>query len=90
MDLERELHELYGFAFAFSPESTVARLAPEMVDHLLEADLENQTEDGGWWPTWNWGQYEDVWPRAEREWVGRLTLECLLTLDRFDKLELNS
>lgn len=87
MDLDEELRELYAFAFAFSPETTVARLYPDRVDRLLDEDIERQARDGGWWPTWGWGQYEDAWPTAEREWVGKLTLECLLTLERFGKLE---
>lgn len=86
-DLEATLKELYPFAFAFSPETTVATIFPDWVDRLLETDIERQSVDGGWWPTWSWGQYEDTWAVAEHEWVGKLTLECLLTLDRFDKIE---
>lgn len=86
MDLETGIRELYWFAFARSPDSTVSRLYPERIDDYLNVDIQKQRENGGWWPTWDWGQYEDFWPEAEREWVGKLTLDCLVVLDRFGKI----
>ena len=85
--LEEALQELPAFAFAFSPETTVARMDRKTVERALANDVEKQAADGGWWPEWQWGQYEDVWPTAEREWAGKLTLECLLALDRFGMIE---
>ncbi|MDF1538254.1 MAG: hypothetical protein P1Q69_05080 [Candidatus Thorarchaeota archaeon] len=52
----------------------------DLVYFLLEKEIERQADDGGWWPTWKWGQYEDIWPIAEKEWAGRMTFECLRTL----------
>ena len=85
--LEEALQELPAFAFAFSPETTVARKDRETVERALANDVEKQAVDGGWWPEWQWGQYEDVWPTAEREWAGKLTLECLLALERFGMID---
>jgi len=45
-----------------------------------------QQDDGGWWPNWHWGQFEDVWPVAEKEWAGKITAETLWTLRRFGRL----
>ena len=66
----------------------------QVVDRLLKHEISQQAEDGGWWPTWKWGQYEDVWPIAEKEWAGKMTFECLRTLrnlnrknDLIEKLE---
>src|SRR5690606_18055879 len=40
----------------------------------IEANLAHlssrQQEDGSWAPPWSWGQFEDVWPEAERDWKG--------------------
>jgi hypothetical protein len=60
---------------------------PENVYNLLKHEIGRQAEDGGWWPTWKWGQYEDVWPIAEREWAGKITVGCLTTLRAFDMIE---
>ena len=60
---------------------------PEHVHRLFDLEISRQGEDGGWWPTWTWGQYEDVWPIAEREWAGKITVHCLIALDRFKLLE---
>ncbi|WLR41211.1 hypothetical protein LC087_09665 [Bacillus carboniphilus] len=48
---------------------------------------ETQTKEGYWQPTWHWGQYEDVWPIAEREWRGKLTLDNLITLRMFEWID---
>lgn len=49
----------------------------------LEHLLSKQLEDGAWSPTWGWGQFEEVWPQAEREWKGVLTLEALRRLKAY-------
>lgn len=53
---------------------------PEFAYRMLEKEIGLQAEDGGWWPTWKWMQYEEVWPIAEKEWAGRMTYACLRTL----------
>jgi len=53
---------------------------PDLIYSLLKKEIERQAEDGGWWPTWKWGQYEDIWPIAEKEWAGKMTYKCLQTL----------
>ena len=84
--LAESLGEFPAFAFARSPETVISRERPVEIDRLLDADIDSQSDDGGWWPTWEWGQYEDTWPVAEREWAGKLTLYCLVTLDSFGKI----
>ncbi len=59
---------------------------PNIVEQMLETEIGNQAEDGAWWPGWHWGQYEDVWEVAKKEWAGRITLDCLHTLKNFGKL----
>ncbi|MHA1951184.1 MAG: hypothetical protein ACW99G_18125 [Candidatus Thorarchaeota archaeon] len=50
---------------------------PGNVYNLMYQEIERQADDGGWWPTWKWGLYEDVWPIAEKEWAGKITLDFL-------------
>lgn len=73
-------------SLAPSPNSTLARLDPETVDESLNAVIEQQADDGGWWPSWEWGQYKETWEVAEREWVGKRTVETLHVLDAHGRL----
>lgn len=74
--------------FWLAPDSNAILMAyPENVYNLLYQELEKQADDGGWWPTWKWGQYEDAWPIAEREWAGKMTLGCLRALQNHGLIE---
>ncbi|MFW9799833.1 MAG: hypothetical protein ACFFD9_05320 [Candidatus Thorarchaeota archaeon] len=81
---QETLGEIRVFWLSPSIDSILARTHPDNVYHLLDLEIQKQAEDGGWWPTWKWGQFEDVWPIAEKEWAGRITLNCLKALKRFD------
>lgn len=74
------------FAVAHHPEAGFSSVYPQKTAVLLQKSIEQQQEDGGWWPMWQWGQYEDVWPIAQREWAGILTLEALHAYKQFDLL----
>ena len=79
------LEEIRIFWIAPTRESFLLS-RPGYVNWLYDYEINRQNEDGGWWPTWSWGQYEDVWPIAEREWAGKITTHCLIALDRFNLL----
>jgi hypothetical protein len=64
------------FWLAPNPESILIAY-PGNVYNLMYQEIERQSDDGGWWPTWTWGQYEEVWPIAKKEWAGKITLDCL-------------
>lgn len=68
---------------AESPASVYYNLLGESVQLYLGHLLSKQQEDGSWSPPWGWGQFEDVWPQAEREWKGVLTLEALRRLQAY-------
>ncbi|MCB8984628.1 MAG: hypothetical protein H6659_12440 [Ardenticatenaceae bacterium] len=78
--------ELSVLAVAPDPESALALQEPEAVAQALDVEITRQQDDGGWWPNWHWGQFEDVWPVAEKEWAGKITAETLWTLRRFGRL----
>jgi hypothetical protein len=81
------LAEIRVFWCADNPTAVLAQQYPETVSQLLAQEIANQAADGGWWPTWHWGQYEDVWPIAEKEWAGKITTEALYTFKNFGMLE---
>ncbi|MCB9419870.1 MAG: hypothetical protein H6667_08700 [Ardenticatenaceae bacterium] len=79
--------ELGILALASHPDSILAHLAPDAIQQALDREIDNQAEDGGWWPGWHWGQYEDVWPIAQQEWAGKITVHTLHTLHTYGRIE---
>ncbi|WP_051251434.1 hypothetical protein [Paenibacillus harenae] len=49
------------------------------LSHLLA----QQHSDGSWSPSWGWAEFQDVWPRAERDWKGVITLDALRRLKAY-------
>lgn len=79
--------ELGILAFAPHPQAILAQMAPEPIQLALDNEIDNQSADGGWWPGWHWGQYEDVWPIAKKEWAGKITVDTLHRLKNYGRLE---
>ena len=54
----------------------------------LNYEISSQNKDGSWTPTWTWeGAYPDDWKMALREWSGIITLDKLLLLKKFARIE---
>jgi hypothetical protein len=88
MSLAPKLQEKMGEIRIFwmvSNEDSLLLSHKKEVYRLLEFEIERQANDGGWWPTWKWGQYEDSWKIAEKEWAGKMTYECLRTLRNLNR-----
>lgn len=52
----------------------------------LDYLVESQKSDGSFEPTWEWGQYEEEWKKAKREWQGVLTVQQIITLSKFGRI----
>ncbi|MCC5807331.1 MAG: hypothetical protein JJU00_13485 [Opitutales bacterium] len=71
-----------------NPDSPFMHGLEEAVSLNLDYEIAEQEDDGTWSPTWSWGdQYPEVWPEAKSEWTGILTLDKLVTLMRFNRIE---
>lgn len=81
-----DMGEIRIFWLAPDSESILMSYQDNVYD-LMRQEIENQADDGGWWPTWKWGQYEDVWPIAEKEWAGKMTLGCLRAMTKLGLVE---
>ncbi len=69
------------------PTSLGAASIRDALEAHLDWTIDHQSPDGAWEPTWSWlGRDPDVWPKAEGEWRGILTLETLLSLRAFGRL----
>ena len=71
-----------------SPESSFAGDFAESLQQNLDFVIESQGADGGWEPSWAWGnQWEEAWEQSKREVTGVLTLENLRRLRAFGRIE---
>jgi hypothetical protein len=84
---EENYGEVGIFWLAPAPDSILAQRDPGLVQVQLDAAILRQAADGGWWPGWQWGQYEDAWEIAKREWAGKMTVEALHVIREFDRFE---
>ncbi len=84
---EEKLAEVNVVALAPAPDSLAAQVLGADVARLLRREIEAQSEDGAWWPGWQWGMYEETWEIARLEWAGIITLGTLITLSNYGLLE---
>lgn len=81
-------YNLRPLQVADSPESPFLPGLEDSVSANLDYEISSQNPDGSWAPTWSWGgSFPDDWPLACREWTGILTLDKLLLLRRFKRIE---
>lgn len=59
------------------------------VDENLDYLIDCLEKYGKIIPTWEWDKYLDEWKIARREWIGILTLEALLSLLKFNRIDMN-
>ncbi len=73
---------------ADDPSSQFMAHLDEPVAANLDYEITSQNEDGSWSPTWSWGSvFPDAWEQARREWSGIITVEKLLLLKAFRRIE---
>ena len=73
---------------ASSPQSVVADLLWDDLQAHLDYQIDHQTPEGTWDPVWTWGDfYPDAWEQAKLEWRGHLTLNTLIALQAFGRIE---
>lgn len=80
-------YALRPLAVAPRPGSAFAGRLSDAIDANLDYLVEEQADDGAWWPTWSWGRNEDVWERQRVAWAGMLTLDALLRLRAYDRID---
>src|SRR5690606_40417500 len=91
--VERDPEQWKGYglqplAVITSPESPFAPDFADALQHNLDFVIQNQGEDGGWGPNWSWGnQWEEAWEQAKRDVSGVITLDNLLKLRSFGRIE---
>jgi len=72
-----------------SPQALGAELIRDDLQRHLDYQIEQQTEEGTWEPSWSWGGSDpEAWEQARIEWRGMLTLDTLTQLRAFGRLAL--
>ncbi len=90
VNLNRKQWSHYGMQpvqLAEHPDSLFYKEMSEAVEANLDYIIEQQQADGSWHPNWEWGQYEEDWPKAKDEWKGILTYENLKLLKAYNRYE---
>lgn len=59
----------------------------KFINKDLDYSIEKLNEEGKIIPTWEWNIYLEEWEKAKVEWTGIRTLETLLALLKFDRIE---
>ena len=72
-----------------APDSLAAPWLSDILPVNLDFRIEQQNEDGSWTPVWSWGEgrYPAAWKQACQEWAGELTLNHLLQLRAYRRIE---
>lgn len=72
--------------FVKSPDSFKFGISANLIEENLDFLVESLKSNGVIEPSWEWGQYEEEWDRAKKEWTGILTLRGLTLLDEFGRI----
>jgi hypothetical protein len=82
------MYGLKPLQVADRPQSPFFEMLRDVIAENLDYELATQQEDGSWPVTWSWGDtFPDDWEKAKVEWAGVLTVEKLLTLKRYGRIE---
>jgi len=71
-----------------NPQSPYMQRLKVEVGLNLDYEIATQNEDGSWSPTWSWDDaFPTEWLKAKKEWSGVITLEKLLALKNFNRID---
>lgn len=72
-----------------TPDHPAAKaLGDDLTQQNLDYEIDRQHDHGQWDPTWDWGpDHRAAWEMAKPDWQGVLTLQTLLTLRAYDRIE---
>lgn len=73
--------------FVKSKKSSKFGISDESIEENLDYLIDVIETNGKINPSWEWGNYQLDWEKAKKEWTGVLTLNSLITLDRFNRIE---
>lgn len=72
--------------YVHTPASPFFAEIADLIDIQLDQWCQHVLHHGLWQPTWQWGQYAEEWPTAQMWWTGKITVERVITLERFGRI----
>ena len=69
------------------PDALLANTFTEEIQHNIDFLTSQQSHDGSWQPSWDWGRYKGDWPQAKVEWAGHMTVANIKLLIDFRRLD---
>lgn len=73
--------------FVKDPYSKMFGIKAEDIDTNLDYLIDMLSANGYIMPNWQWGQYDESWEVAKKNWIGVLTLGTLVILNNFNRIE---
>jgi len=73
--------------FAPTPDSFLVGELREGIQRQLDFEIDRQLTEGCWDTFWQWGRYEDAWQIAKVQWQDSLTMQNLLALKAWGRIE---
>jgi hypothetical protein len=73
--------------FVKSPKSPFYPQLKDLVDQNLDVLIETVQTKEAWEPTWQWGQYEEAWEKAKKDWTGTIAVKNLCLLREFGRVK---
>jgi len=73
--------------FVSSPESYKFGISHKLIADNLDYLVDIIENNGIINPNWEWNDYETKWEKAREEWIGVLTLQALITFEKFGRIE---
>jgi hypothetical protein len=71
-----------------SPDAITAEVLSDCLPTHLDYLIDKQSPGGFWEPTWAWNDYPEDWEVAKKEWRGDLTLDTMVSLMAYGRIEL--
>ena len=82
-----KLNEIRIFFLTKSPSDSLNHISEKEVENLLDLEINLLKANGGCIPGWNWGMFEDEWEKAKKEWIGKMTIDLLITLKNYGRFD---
>ena len=74
-------------SFADNPSYFLYDVVNGGIEKNLDFLMETITDNGVWFPNWNWYQYESDWEKSKMYWVGVLTIQNLKILRAYKRIK---
>jgi hypothetical protein len=82
-----KLNEVRIFFLTKFPNDLINHDLQQNVNSLFDNEINLLNRNEGCVPTWDWGMYEDTWEQAKKEWIGKMTVDLLIALKNYGKLD---